>query len=388
MWPGKVAWFRLFAIGLFLVLLWHFVGGRESVHWISRVSSLFGSCASGSPLWMSGVGDLARELDIPGAQVAYTDADGVTFTCEAGWSRHFPWPMLVRSDTQFRLASLSKIFTSVLSIREISEEKFELETPWVDLVDVHEEMADPRISLISIRNLLSHTSGFGSELSGWDFILGRGWCPDNLDGISHAVLSHDPGTYYEYSNFGYCLIGVALSRVEHMAVVDLYNKKIFEPMGFKYFYAANALGEQLPLVNDYIASSESFSLDEIPPYDASAFGGWVGVAKEMSWFLYSVKVGRILDKKSREVLFSVGDACDLSIWRACHGLGFYPYKREGREVMWWRDGSLPGATAFAAVFEDGSSFVFLGNSRVPDWKPAIERIGNWVYSNKFGRTSH
>ncbi len=47
--------------------------------------------------------------------------------------------------------------------------------------------------------------------------------------------------------------------------------------------------------------------------------------------------------------------------------------------MFWRDGSMPGVTAFAALFENGEVLVVLANSRHVDWKPANDALGRQAY---------
>ncbi len=47
--------------------------------------------------------------------------------------------------------------------------------------------------------------------------------------------------------------------------------------------------------------------------------------------------------------------------------------------MFWRDGSMPGVTAFAALFGNGEVLVVLANSRHVDWKPANDALGRQAY---------
>ncbi len=71
--------------------------------------------------------------------------------------------------------------------------------------------------------------------------------------------------------------------------------------------------------------------------------------------------------------------CAIDRWRGCHVAGFYRYREGDARTLFWRDGSMPGVTAFAALFENGEVVVVLGNSRRIDWKPANDALGREVY---------
>ena len=62
--------------------------------------------------------------------------------------------------TRFRLASVSKMFTAVAIMQLVNEGAIELDVPFVDQLGVSGPFNDPRLATITVRQLLSHMSGF------------------------------------------------------------------------------------------------------------------------------------------------------------------------------------------------------------------------------------
>ncbi|HEY4608934.1 MAG TPA: serine hydrolase domain-containing protein, partial [Ilumatobacteraceae bacterium] len=62
--------------------------------------------------------------------------------------------------TRFRLGSVSKVLTSVAVMQLVEEGKIQLDEPFAAQLDRDGPFVDPRIATITVRQLLSHISGF------------------------------------------------------------------------------------------------------------------------------------------------------------------------------------------------------------------------------------
>jgi N-acyl-D-amino-acid deacylase len=92
---------------------------------------------------------------------------------------------------------------------------------------------------ITLKHLLTHTSGlrdWGSvaSISGW----GRGQRTHDHDWVLDIVsrqsaLNFLPGHEYSYSNTGYNLLAIVVSRVSGMPFAQFSHERIFEPLGLR-----------------------------------------------------------------------------------------------------------------------------------------------------------
>ena len=106
--------------------------------------------------------------------------------------------------TPFRVASMSKSFTATLVMALAERGELDLDAPLTVAIPEF-TMADHRADRITLRMLLSHTSGIGG---GSTVDLGR---PDSADpemllaDLRDATLGSDPGTEHVYVNTGFAL---------------------------------------------------------------------------------------------------------------------------------------------------------------------------------------
>ena len=137
----------------------------------------------------------------------------------------------------FHMASVTKLFVGTCIIKLWEEKKIDLEgylvayLPWF-------RMADGRYKNITIRQLLSHTSGMpdvGNYY--WDK-------PETDEGaleryvrskeVSEANLLWGPEEgRFLYSNIGYEILGVVIAKLTGMSFEEYVKKNIFDPLGMK-----------------------------------------------------------------------------------------------------------------------------------------------------------
>ena len=125
-----------------------------------------------------------------------------------------------RPETMFHLASVSKPFvaTAIVSLataREADEPVLDLDAPIVDWVPEF-TLADGRAGDVTARGLLTHSSGLPDVADyGWhDPQLGDDALSEFARSLSGWRLQAEPGSAYSYSNAGYELLGLLLSRVD------------------------------------------------------------------------------------------------------------------------------------------------------------------------------
>lgn len=341
------------------------------------------NCQPGLPEGAQGLLAIADMLNYPGVQVSIRNRDGQWSDCAAGWAdwRGFGTPMTI--EHRLRYLSLSKILVSVMVVRLARSGQLDLERGLVDILNLGAFYEDPRIRDITIRQLLSHTAGFDRTLSGDPMMLRSPWCPFEIEALARTHLDFSPGQRFSYSNLGYCLVGKVLEMKTKTPLAKLIQDELLMPSGLKTI---------LPIVSGKQMDDEAML--RIHPAEVSglfddlnfeamhATGAWSGSAANFGRLMEKIFLAPkgLLDDEGRRLLIEINASCDTGKWRFCHGLGLYRYEAEGGPVIYWRDGSLPGGTAFFAISEDGQIVIWLANGRQPNWMRDNDLIGLTIYS--------
>jgi CubicO group peptidase (beta-lactamase class C family) len=138
----------------------------------------------------------------------------------------------VTAETMFHLASVSKPFvaTAVVSLATAQEPLLDLDAPITEWVPEF-TLADGRGEEVTARRLLSHTSGLPdvSEYGWHDPQLGD----DALSELARSMSSWRlrDGSAFSYSNAGYELLGLLLSRVMGTTFEDAVRRVVLAPLG-------------------------------------------------------------------------------------------------------------------------------------------------------------
>lgn len=139
----------------------------------------------------------------------------------------------VDTSSVFRIASMSKSFAAAAILQLRDEGRLSLDDPaerYVpELAGVQGAASDaPRIT---IRHLLSHSAGFPEDNPWGDQQLAA--TDDEMSAMMRAGIpfSTAPGTSYEYSNFGYAILGRIVANVSGMPYERYLSERILRPLG-------------------------------------------------------------------------------------------------------------------------------------------------------------
>lgn len=142
----------------------------------------------------------ASLLSIPGA-----DADELTLSGAPA----FDDPTPLDSAHLFDLASLTKIYTAVAALRLVDAGILDLDAP---VGSVLRAGTGEGAEDITLRHLLTHTSGLPAEAGAWR----TGVVGDELKAtVLQSPLRSRPGTAHRYSDVGFIVVGELIARVSH-----------------------------------------------------------------------------------------------------------------------------------------------------------------------------
>jgi len=162
-------------------------------------------------------------------RVVAQDASGYALRYADGAGTELPRDQWVpmRDDTIFDMASVTKLFTSILVLQQVERGAVRLEDPVATYLP---EFAAHGKGAITVRQLLTHTSGLQPGLPLW-----RDW-PDRASRIA-AVLDVAPtspaGTTYVYSDLNLITLGVLLERQTGSSLDQLVARRITRPLGMR-----------------------------------------------------------------------------------------------------------------------------------------------------------
>jgi CubicO group peptidase (beta-lactamase class C family) len=139
----------------------------------------------------------------------------------------------VTLDTVFRIASMTKSFTALAILKLRDEGKLSLDDPAErhvpELKDLDYPTADsPRIT---VRHLLSHAGGFPEDNPWGDRQLAIS--DDQMSAFMRQGIpfSNPPGLAYEYSNYGFAILGRIVANVSGTSYADYVRAQILRPLG-------------------------------------------------------------------------------------------------------------------------------------------------------------
>jgi CubicO group peptidase (beta-lactamase class C family) len=142
----------------------------------------------------------------------------------------------VNVDTSFRIASISKILTAVTVLKLVEQGELELDEPIVGLIadSLGVSLADERARNITIRQLLSHTSGISNFLK----IFFDAGAYDQMGMLTVALgetLASEPGSTFKYGNVSYVLLGKAIEQATGLSYQDATRQLVLAPLGLQSF---------------------------------------------------------------------------------------------------------------------------------------------------------
>jgi CubicO group peptidase (beta-lactamase class C family) len=131
-----------------------------------------------------------------------------------------------RTDTIYDLASLSKLFTSIVAMQQLEAGRIDLDTPVAHYLP---EFATNGKAGITIEELLTHTSGFDADPvpSLWQ---GYPDIPSREKAILDAKPINPPGTTYLYSDLNMLSLQLVLQKVTGQPLDALVRQGITGPL--------------------------------------------------------------------------------------------------------------------------------------------------------------
>lgn len=238
--------------------------------------------------------------------IVYADAHGVK-------SRDTQEPLTTSS--LFHMASVSKPFVATAIVQLIEQGKIDLDEKLIHYLPYY-TMADERYKDITIKHMLTHTSGIPNINDyEWDK-------PQYDDGAAERYarsqkdfkLDFTPGEEYSYSNPAFDILCDVIAKTSGMTFEDYMQKNIFEPIGMKNStFFKPEVPKNLATQPHVLGDSLQIVVSEIYPYNRRHAGSSTlhsNVEDMLLWASVYLNKGsingkQIFSKESYELLTSV-----------------------------------------------------------------------------------
>jgi CubicO group peptidase (beta-lactamase class C family) len=154
----------------------------------------------------------------------------------------------MRSDAIFRIASMTKPVTSVAIMILFEEGRLQLDDPVFKYIpefqdlkvfsyeDINGVHLEKQIKQITIKNLLTHTSGLGSgaEDSYIDSLyrianINEGTLKEEIQKLTQIPLKYQPGTRWQYG-LSTDVLGYIIEKVSGQSLDMFFRDRIFQPL--------------------------------------------------------------------------------------------------------------------------------------------------------------
>jgi CubicO group peptidase (beta-lactamase class C family) len=290
--------------------------------------------------------DRLAQAGIPGAAISITRGTEVLHVRGFGQdSGRTP----VTEHTRFRIASLSKAFTSLAVMQLVDAGKLSLDDPvYAHLPEFR--IADPRGADITIRQLLNQTSGL-ADRNVPDLSRPQ---PTNLAratiSLHSARLVADPGTEFNYHNPNYQVAGRLVEVVSGETFNDYLRDHIFRPAGMDE--SLNTSSDNTPVSGladgNVLAYGQPVAM-QAPGDFADGAGGVVSTAADMAQWLILQANGGVAANGTRLVSENSMAEMHTSHGDSSYGLGWGTHRPKGGPTRLEHTGNLLTFSAATAI---------------------------------------
>jgi D-alanyl-D-alanine carboxypeptidase len=259
--------------------------------------------------------------------------------------------------TRFRIGSMNKMFTAVATLQLVEAGKLKLDDPiGRHLRDYPNKQVAAKVT---VRHLLTHTGGTG-DIFGPEFDQHRLQLREHRDYLKlygSRGLRYQPGDHFEYSNYGFILLGALIERVSGVSYYDYVRDHIFRPAGMT---ATGSLPESVDVPNRAVGYMRTApggawvpNTDTLP-WRGTAAGGGYSTVGDLLRFAEALRSGRLISKAT------LAEATRPHQEQYGYGFGV---QGEGRLRSWGHGGGAPGMNGELRVFPE-LGYVVVGLSNL------------------------
>lgn len=304
--------------------------------------------------------EFLKANDVPGLSVAFAHQGSLAFAGGYGLADKQRKEQ-VTADSIFRVASVSKMFTSAAVYTLIEAGKVSLDDPVFGPRGVLARFTLPDekqdwLLAIRVRHLLTHTAGGWPNKAGDPMFAFPQMSGDAL--IQKVLMSrppeNKPGDAYAYSNFGYYVLGRVIEAKSGVDYESYVRQHVLAPCGIEHMMIGGRASDPARHEVTYYGTPSPYNND---PHAKDSCGGWVASPTELLKFAVRMD-GRpdppdLLEPATEHLVFAGTSA------NRHYGSGWVT----NDAGVHWHNGSLPGTSSIVVITPRGLSWAGIINFR-------------------------
>ena len=320
---------------------------------------------------------------IPGLSVGFIKGD-------FSWARGFGWADVenkspAKPESSYRLASVNKTITAVALLELVEEGKIKLDAEIQSYVPYFPRKKWP----VTVRQLLGHLGGISHYRN--DVIEGHIRDPKNtrqaLAIFQDFPLVAEPGTKYNYSSYGYNLLGAAVEGASGLPYGQFIKTRIFDPLDMidsrldnpREIIPNRARGYQV--VNGQLRNSEYVDISS-----RFAAGGTRSTVLDLLKYARGIMRGLILNQSTQREMFA--PLVLRNGYMTGYGLGWGVHPRNGHFAV-NHSGSQPETRTHLLLFPGDEFAVAIAcNLEGANLLPYVRRLVDLVLEEENGLSAY
>lgn len=276
------------------------------------------------------------------------------------------WDIPNQADTKFRLASITKQFTSMMILQLVQQGKLKLDGKITEYIPDYPKKTGDNIT---IHHLLTHSSGIPDYTVFQNYrsnISRNTSTPEAFVKLfADSALLFEPGTRFSYSNSGYFLLGVIIEKITGKPYEQVLQENILSPCNMNstgYDHPRTILKKR---ASGYERNGVTYVntpyLDMSVPYSAGALYSTV---EDMYLWDQALNTDKLLSEKMRDLLFTPYFPASGFSYGYGWNVGNAPVGRTSDSVMVIQHGGgINGfVTLISRIPSDKSLVVLLNNT--------------------------
>jgi CubicO group peptidase (beta-lactamase class C family) len=312
-----------------------------------------------------------KKNQIPGCAVMVRH-NGKVVLCQGYGVANIEHGVRVTPQTVFQSGSIGKQFTAMAIMMLIEAQKLALEDPISKYLDVPENW-----SAISVRHLLTHTSGLGDYPE--SFSLQRDYTEDELlQMIAAQPLAFAPGEEWNYSNLGYVTLGILIHKMSGEFWGDFLQQRVFAQLGMKHTRAMSEADIISNRAAGYVLKKGALKNQQwvSPTVNNTADGSLYFTVEDLAKWDEALETQKLISRTSYEQMWTPVTLNNGTT--APYGFGWSIAKTDSGHRVFQHGGAWQGFASYIARYpEDGLGVAVLCNRAGADASYIAKRIAGF-----------
>ncbi|PYS43133.1 MAG: hypothetical protein DMF71_07830 [Acidobacteria bacterium] len=277
----------------------------------------------------------------------------------------------ITAKSLFHMASVTKTFVATAVMQLVEKEKIDLDAPLIRYLPYF-RLDDERYKTITIRQMLSHTSGIPDTVNyNWDKPeYDAGALERFVHSIADQKLVFPPGEKFAYSNTAYEILGDVIAKVSGESFEDYVQHNILTPLGMKDSTLLVREANPQLLTSPHVMENNKVVVSKIFPYNRahSPSSTLYSSIEDMSrWAIANMNRGeldgkRILKHETIDLMWRpIADALRMK-----EGISWFTTEKQGHRLVLHSGGDVGFESLLILAPEDSVAVIAMSNFAAAD----------------------